>query len=198
MIELLRAVAAALPDFATAFLFFATWLRPDWLGRDWVRHLMLVMLVEFLVVHSFGFMFGAAEEFRGDALGATMAILGFGVFYLLFAAAFAAAFKSWWPVIAIGWLIGTKVWSVIVGGESEAERTRVQLAWAASTALYLFGAFFTSLLPLPKFGVTGHLRDYGMKGDATGVWVEQPYRVIAFGAMYFSGMGVTRFLLALG
>jgi hypothetical protein len=187
-----RALAAGLPDFATAFLFLATWIRPAWLGRDWVRHGVLMMLVEFLVIHAFGFLFVAGHEADAEGPGATLAVLGLGALYLLFAVAFGFAFKSWWPVFTIGWLIGSKLWSLHLASDDGTERGMAVLVWGVSTAAYFGGIFLTALLPLPRFGVRGSLHDYGMKGAARGAWVDSPHRALAFGFLYFLTVGAAR------
>jgi hypothetical protein len=192
--ELLRWLSTGMLDLATAFLFAATWYRPDWLGQHWVKSLMLVMLVEFLVVHSFGFLFVATEE--GGAKSVAM-LFGFGAFYLLFAAAFAAAFKSWWPVWMFGWLITSKLWALLTGAvDSAAQQSYVTSVWVVSVLAYLLGCFITVLVPLPRLGVDKHGHAYGIAKDASGVWVEQPHRVLAFGLLYFTCLGVARIALA--
>jgi hypothetical protein len=194
MFELLRSLSAGLFDFVTAFTFFATWIRPDWLGRDWVKSLMLVMLVEFLVVHSFGFLMVAGEEGGARSI---LALLGLGAFYLLFAGAFALAFRSWWPVLLFGWLVGSKLFALFTGAVEPAEqRAYVTAVWAISTLAYLVLVALTSLLPLPRLGVREHARAYGVDRKATGLWMEQPHRVIAFGALYFTVVGIARVLYA--
>lgn len=191
-----RAVAAGLPDFVTAFLFLATWIRPEWLGRDWVRHGVLVMLIEFLVVHAFGFLYVAGHEAGADGPGATLAVLGLGAFYLLFAAVFGYAFKSWWPVFTLGWLIASKLWSLHLAGDDATARGIAVMVWGVSTAAYFGGVLLTMLLPLPRLGVRGTLHDYGMTGGARGAWVDSPHRPLAFGVLYFSAVGCARWWFA--
>lgn len=189
-----RALASALPDFATAFLFAATWFRPQWLGLHWIKDLVLVVLVEFLVVHSFGFLFVATQQ---AGWGGLLLVLGVGAIYLAFAAALAAAFKSWWPVWMLAWLVGSKLWALLAGGsEGEAQQGYAMGMWLASTLAYLIGCLATAVLPLPRLGVRRHGREYGI--DGKGLWVEQPHRVLAFGLAYFGFVGVARLLLAMG
>lgn len=194
MFELARALSAGLLDFGTAFLFFATWLRPEWLGRHWVKSLMLVMLVEFLVIHSFGFLFAFTQE---SGTRSILGLLGIGAFYLLFAAAFGAAFRSWWPLLLFGWLIGSKLFGLLTGAVMPADQAAyVTSVWVVSTVAYLLLVAFTTLMPLPRLGVREHARNYGVDPAATGLWMEQPHRVIAFGALYFSVVGIARVMLA--
>jgi hypothetical protein len=190
VLDLLRQGSAGLFDFITAFTFLATWIRPEWLGRAWVKSLMLVMLVEFLVVHSFGFLIATTQE--GGPKSVWM-LLGLGAFYLLFAAAFAAAFRSWWPVLLFGWLIGSKLFALLTGTvEAPVQGVYVIQVWVVSTLAYIAFAILTSLLPLPRLGVREHGHAYGVNAKASGAWVDEPYRVLAFGFLYFICVGIAR------
>jgi hypothetical protein len=61
--------------------------------------------------------------------------------------------------------------------------------WAAMVVLYLVGIFLTAVVAIPRYGVTAeviaaqHFKDKGL-------WPEEPYRVMAFGALYFSGLAL--------
>lgn len=194
MIDGLRLLSAGLFDFVTAFLFLATWIRPEWLGRAWVKSLLLVMLVEFLVVHSFGFFVAMTQE--GGPRSVWM-LLGVGSIYLVFAGAFAAAFRTWWPVLLFGWLIGSKLFALVTGAvEPQAQTDYVLRLWVVSTLAYLMLALGTTLLPLPRLGVRDHGHAYGIDPGASGTWIEQPHRVLAFGFFYFACIGIARVLLA--
>ena len=69
-------VLSALPDFCLPATFLITWVRPLAFGDRMVAYLMLVMLLEFIVVHSAGFM-GSAAMGSGDRRKGA-------VFYLVF------------------------------------------------------------------------------------------------------------------
>jgi hypothetical protein len=94
-------VVVALPDFVTALLFALTWWRPSLLGRHWVRDLMLTMLLEFIVLHSFAFL---VLSVPGQAQPLSW-VVGAGAVYLFIAGVFGLAFRSAWPLLVMGWLV---------------------------------------------------------------------------------------------
>ena len=68
-------------------------------------------------------------------------------------------------------------------------------AWMLSFVFYLVGIFATALVPLPALGLT---RDFviSMHLDGTGLWIDHPETVIAFGAFYFAAQSMTKFALS--
>ena len=179
-------IAAANADTLTALAYLITWLFPFAWGKDAVRYMMLVMLVEFLVVHSGGFLGMVVFDESKARLRKTLLLLGFGAFYLLFAGAFALAFESWLPILTFAWLLAAKfamVWLRPVAKSDE--RDRQMAFWGLSVAAYLAAVFAGVMLPLPRLGLSGDIVPLlGLPGG--GLWVEQPHTVIASGTIYFS------------
>ena len=179
---------AALPDALTCLAYLWTWLQPLAFDAGMVKTLMLVMLMEFLVVHSGGFLGVTVLNDDWTKLRKSMALLGLGAVYLMFAAAFSLAFKAWWPVLTFVWLLGARfavVWLSPIPRESEAGR---QMAlWGISVAAYLAAVFAGVILPIPQLGITPEvISTLGLVGG--GLWVEKPQTVIASGAIYFAVM----------
>jgi len=57
------------------------------------------------------------------------------------------------------------------------------------TGAYVGFAFLTTVIPLPVLGITAEV--IAAQGfTESGIWIEQPYRVIAFGFLYFSALGL--------
>jgi hypothetical protein len=182
-----RAFAAA-PDAITALCYALTWAMPLAWSPGAVKTLMLVMLIEFLVVHSGGFL-GATVFADGlSKAKKSLALLGFGSFYLLFAGAFSLAFQAWWPLLTFVWLLGSRLallWLSPLPREEEARR-QMQM-WGLSVGAYLFAVFLGVLLPLPRLGVTeALLPQLGLTGS--GLWVEKPHTVLCSGLVYFGVM----------
>lgn len=161
------------------------WVAPARLPQPLLRSLMLALLIEFLVVHSAGFLGHALLEQRRSKRRRIVWLVGFGGVYLLFAAAFGMAFQSWAPVATFGWLIGSRVLTVLVDplpGERERERQRA--LWGQGAILYLFAIFITAIVPLPRLGVDEAARAR-MDLPGSGLWIDEPWRVFAFGLLYF-------------
>ena len=178
----------ALPDFVFAGVFLVTWVAPLALGDAMVKWLMLVMLMEFIVIHSAAFMGNVALSQEGRARR-TFRILGLGAFYTVFAGGFSLAFHTWWPLVSFWGQTFNRLLGVIVGQVPGAEQKAfIQRGWAASAVLYVLGVFATVLVPVPRLGITAVVVA-GQHITGSGVWVEQPQKVIAFGVLYFSLMG---------
>jgi len=179
---------AALPDALTCLAYAWTWLQPLRFDSDAVKSLMLVMLMEFLVVHSGGF-FGVVVLSNDIArIKKTLFIAGLGCFYLLFAGAFSLAFHAWWPILTFAWLLASRFCVVWLSPRPrEAEVGRQMSLWALSVAAYLAGVFLGVMLPIPQLGITDQVMpSLGLVGG--GLWVEKPWTVIASGTFYFAVM----------
>jgi hypothetical protein len=146
------------------------------------------MLLEFLTVHSGGFIGSALTDpakSRGDK---TRAVLVFGAMYLLFAGGFSFAFDAWWPAAVFAWLLLAKfaqIWLAPVAGGIESERQNFFIGF--SVVCYIVGVFATVMLPLPTLGVDEAARAAAAI-PGSGLWVEEPHRVLAFGALCFGAM----------
>jgi hypothetical protein len=116
-------------------------------------------------------------------------MLGFSAFYMIFVLAFSFGFGEWWPVIAFTGLMANRLLSVLVGEIPEGEAMkRTRGMWGVNVICYLVGVFATTLLPVPEFGVTpAVISSAGLTGE--GIWIDEPYRVLAFGFLYFSAVG---------
>ncbi len=54
---------------------------------------------------------------------------------------------------------------------------------------YVFGVFATIVLPVPRLGITPEVVA-GQGFTSSGAWIEEPQRVIAFGVLYFTILGL--------
>ena len=176
---------AATPDVLTCLAFLATWIAPATLGPAAVKTLVLVVLMEFFVIHSTGFMLATAFNDQLPRLKRSLAVLGFAAFYAVFVVFISVAFEAWWPLLALAWLVAAKlslVWFAPLDRGSEQQRQMSLLA--VSTAAYLFAVILTAALPMPRLGITGVGSDYGLSGG--GSWSEKPHTAIAAGFVYFA------------
>ena len=194
---ILRGLGAAAPDLALAAVFLWCWIQPLAWRRTLVADLMLVMLVEFLVVHSGPFL---GVLVMGEESGTRRAtrlkmLLGLGAVYLLFAGGMSAAFENWGPVLLFAWLIGAKLIAILLGRSPErSEQGRQMAFWGLSVVFYLGAVFATLFLPVPHFGITRSGAYYGIPGS--GEWVSHPQIPIAAGLLYFSALGASKVLAA--
>lgn len=178
-------VLGMLPDLLTATACMVVWISPLTLGQGAVKTVVLMMLMEFLIVHGTGFFTGIAFMEKTSARKRLQAMAGLTCFYALFVAAFAISFKAWWPVWVFTWLVVSKaLWICINPRDRATEMDRQMKAWAFSTAAYLAAVFVTLMLPIPKFGITSSLRpQLGLSGS--GEWIDHPHIAVAAMAFYY-------------
>lgn len=187
-----RRMAGALPDALTAGYFLMLWLQPDIFGDGHVETGLLIMLVEFLTVHAGGMLGGVALDPDTARRKRLQFIAAVGLFYLAFAAMLMLAFGQWWPLLVIGWLLLAKFLRVLPGRAMTKEEATWQMQlWALSVVLYLGGVVLTLLLPLPRLGLSPDVvATLGIAGS--GVWVESPHRLMAFGVLYFGALAAAK------
>ncbi len=184
---------SALPDTLSASFFLTVWIAPQYFGDSSVRSGMLIMLVEFILVHASGFV--GAQTLRPDSTRKNKLrfVAGFGAFYLLFISAWALAFGEWWPFLAFGWLLVGKFKTAFdTRLPSDTRKVHMQSDWAIGAMAYLGGVFATILLPVPRLGITSDIIDQ-LQLPGSGLWIDEPHRVIAFGLIYFTVLAWVKF-----
>lgn len=191
----LARLAGALPDALTAGFFVVLWVAPHWLWPQALRTGLLMMLVEFILVHAAGMLGGIVLARQAGPGQRWKPVLGFGALYFVFIAAWAWQFQAWWPLLALAWLLAGK-FALVLQPMPDADR-RHQLAsdWAIGVMAYLAGVFLTTFLPVPRLGLTRAVVSAADLPGDSGLWVTHPQSVVAFGAFYF---GVLALVKALG
>ena len=182
-------VANVAPDIVVALGFLTAWVNPTREGIGSVRHWLLVILLEFIVIHSAAFMGTVGMSDKPRAVRAGL-IVGLGLFYSLFAGGFAFAFHTLWPFLAFWLLTVNRLVTYVAAGQSGAERrTAMAKSWGLSVVLYVGGCFLTIFAPVPRLGLTPAVVA-ALHLPGSGQWIAEPYRAMAFGFLYFSGQAV--------
>jgi hypothetical protein len=187
-ILLLKGLISAGPDFILAGSFFLVWLFPFHFGENSVKYFMVLMLLEFVVIHSTAFLtkISLAKTSLLKKLGS---FFGMVLFYSLFAGGFSWWLGSVYPLISFWFLTVMKYPSLFFAKATEKVENAMINSWAVMTMAYLGGVFATLVLPIPRFGITNAVvKQLNLSG--TGIWIEQPHRVIAFGLIYFAILGL--------
>lgn len=188
---------AALPDGITAAGFAFVWLFPFALDDLSVKTALLVMLLEFFLIHATGFFTAIGGSPKVPRAWRMLAMAGLTLFYLAMVGAFAMSFGEWWPLLAFLWLaVGKAAWAWGTRpGAGDDALLMPMMAWAGSVVAYLFGAFFTLLVPVPRLGMSEEVQPrFGLDGG--GLWIEEPHRVVAFGLVYFGLLCAAKLLMA--
>jgi len=189
MPALVRGIAAALPDLALAAFFLAVWLDPFQFGEGMVGTLLLVMLLEFIIVHASGFM-GVVIYGRSSRLRKILLVGGLGLFESIFVAGFCLSFGAWWPMASFWGLTLNRMLAVLLHpADGAGSGLFLGSQWAMSVVFYLGGTFLTLMAPVPALGLTPEVYP-GLGLTGGGIWIEEPHRVLAFGVVYFVAQGL--------
>ena len=175
-------ILSALPDLGMAALAVSVWVDPTRFGPETVSYVVLVILLEFIVVHSAGFMGQASlEPEKFKKIGGT---LGLGLFYTLFVGAMSLAFRKWWPLVFFWGLTLNRLLRSLLAPEGTVSEGAVALEWGSGVVFYLFSCLAGVLLPLPVLGLKcGGEGCYGLTGG--GVWIDSPQSALFTCAVYF-------------
>ncbi len=184
-------LAAALPDLLTAALILWVWIDPTSWREQLVASFMLVMLLEFILIHSAPFLGSLVFAHGQPRLKRITAVGGMGLMYSIFVAGWAYAFEALWAILAFAWLLGAKLVAILIDRQiDDMAKERQQGLWALSVGWYLIAVIGTIIVPLPELGVTKHGSAYGIPGS--GEWVSHPHTVIAAGFAYFSLLAISK------
>jgi hypothetical protein len=182
--------ASAVPDFGLSALFLLTWIAPGSAAAGGPRNLILIVLLEFIIIHSSAFM-GIAAFKPGSRRTRAGALIGLGAFYSLFVGSFALVFKTPWPLVSFWGLTLNRLLGVVLGqAPKDSEASLLRKGWAATSLFYLGAVFLTTLAPIPRLGFSQEAVAR-MHLPGTGLWVEQPWRVMALGFLYYAAVGVS-------
>jgi len=192
--QVLMALSFAAPCFAMGTQLLKVWRDPMAVenGR-WVNLGIGVFVFEFILLHA-GIMLGAATM---DASSGVMAVGGavlLAFFYLLFAAAFAFAFKSRMLFMSFLWMVIGRFVAVMIG-TSLADRQLFMAHSLVAMGIYFPMVFASVFLPWPRLGITKAIAAQTRDPKASGLWVEQPHRAIGPATVYFFMLGAVEVLV---
>lgn len=186
----------ALPEFALAALFLLTWFQPTLLHPHMVTALVLLILMEFVILHSsiiLGVLLGSAKDPLIRKAGITV-----GAIYVAFAVVVALASRQFWIIPAFALLTMNRLAPLLNEEALESgPLTRLLLPWLGATLIYMGLSMAVHGLPMPQFGIT----DTTAVADAvggTGTFFEAPQAAIAMGFFYYLFSGALDFALSHG
>jgi hypothetical protein len=185
-----RQAAASLPDFSLAGWFVLGWAAPQVTGEYAAGLLSGIVVLEFIIIHAsvglVAFPQQMAREVRAQHWWNTPRAILFWLLllYSLFAAGISAAFKTGWLFVSFWFLIANKFLDDWLSPAAEAEerRRRHMARWGTSAGLYLFLAFGSIFIPVPRLGAFSVT-------DGDGLWEQNPEQAVALGALYYAVLG---------
>ena len=170
-----------------AMLVTAWWWPMDLDHGSWVKYGVGVLVLEFILIHSGGFLNAFLAQKAGTERNRKL--LGLTAFYALFGGAIALAFQSWWILLSFI-LVMTGRLSPVFFGQSDMDRAISQRRVVAGAMLFLGLTFATLFLPVPRGGMNETLLNEVWPTRKSGVWERQPERALAMGAAYFLILGL--------
>ncbi|MFB3895813.1 MAG: hypothetical protein ACE14V_05870 [bacterium] len=191
----IKSLAAAGPDFMLAGSFLMVWFFPYALGEDTIKYFIVLMTLEFIVIHSTLFL--TVLSITVTPLSKKLVYFGAVVlFYSLFAGALSLMFGSIWPLISFWTLTLIKYPGLIFLKSFSREFFWSIISWLVMTLTYFGGVFVTMILPIPQFGLTDAvIKQLNLPGG--GAWIEETYRLVAFGVIYFTTLGLYELFISL-
>ena len=193
---LVRRIFASIPEFAIAGFFATAWLAPSAFGTNVFARCAQIMLMEFIIIHSSAFL-GIAMTSPSRRIMRVLSVVGLGLLYSLFVGAFALEFQNVWLLVSFWILLLNRTLSIILGPTpNEGDLDFIMVGWATAFVCYLRYIFLTSLANIPRLGITA-AAVATQPIPTGGIWADAPWRVTAFGTLYYSTMGIAD-LLGLG
>jgi hypothetical protein len=181
---------SALPDFLLAGYFGAVWVAPEAFSNHTLSRLELIMLMEFIIIHSSAFL-GAAMTMPKRRIVRVLSVIGLGLFYTAFVGAFAMAFDTMAPLVSFWILLSNRMLSIVFGpAPKEDDYDFIVVGWAAAVVCYLGYTMLTSFAPIPRLGITASVQA-AQPVSGGGLWAEEPWRVVALGTFYYASIAVT-------
>lgn len=189
-------MVSALPEAVSAGVFVYAWHHP----LDWdpllVQTLMIVLLVEFFLIHATGFLGFLALDKQGAPLQRYGILGGMVLLYFLIIWFISAMFDVWWPFIAFAWLLVGKA-QLFFMPDSDRSSALMHLGfyWSACVVSFLGALFIALIANLPEYGLTPDVAaelGFGVNGGDD--MVSTPHKVIGAGAIYFSAMAFFKLL----
>ncbi len=156
-------------------------------GGSWVRMAVGLMLLEFIVLHSGGFM-GALAVGDVPRPRKLLGFLGLVAMYGLFAWTFALTMHSWAILKIYGLLMAGRFFTVVAAGK--AGKATLLVRSGVGVTAYLGSVFLTLFVPLPQGGITSDVLAQVYPDRGGGAWERHPEIAIAAGVLYFTVMGV--------
>lgn len=186
----LAGTISAAPDFAFGFACLAAWVAPEAVGVRWVGYLVVLLGLEFIVIHSAGFMqwVWIADWSRAYRV---LYLIGLGLFYSAFAGILAYAARSWWPLASFWMLMLNRVLGTLLGQAPRGQELDLILhGWGGSLALYALAVVGAALLPVPAGGLTPDVVA-ALDFPGRNTWAPQTQSVLAAGYVYFTAVGIS-------
>lgn len=181
------ALSAGLPCLYLSSVLVRVWMDPlAWDEGRWVPYGIGLLMVEFLVIHSGGFIGGLTAMKGGKrwfvlvALVLLYAVMGVGMSLIVESSGLLYVFGLV--------LVGRVIDFATLGPKG----VRVMLGRSLlSIPLYMAVTLLTVALPVPRLGITAGVAHAVMPQGQGGIWLEEPQRAICAATLYYAALGLS-------
>lgn len=177
-------------DITIAGMFLLGWILPRHLSAETFWGLQTLFILEFFTIHSAGVMSPMVLG-PGRRVTRILGIIVLSSVFTIFVGVFSYATGTIWPLVGFWGLTGRRIVSVVIGAyRTETDRRIVLEDWTVSAGCYVICVVLTLFIPLPRLGMSREVIERITKPGSGGIWVEQPYRLLCAGFLYFAALGV--------
>lgn len=162
---------------------------------QWVKLGVGIMVLEFILLHSGGFLLAGTADLNWRDKKTWKAVLGMIALYGLFVFGISMAFKTWmFAGVFILVMLGRLSSHFF---QPEQSKYAIQYHLGLSIMLYLGAVFASVFIKVPRGGIT-----YGILNDVypdrgSGHWETHPQQALFAGVLYFGVLGLLELRLAL-
>ena len=189
--RLLAGLARGLPDAVMAGFLAILWVKPQWLWPTALKTGLLVVMVEAFLMHATALIGGLLLSARKNQ-GPTWEIVTVGTLaYLGFIGTIAWDFREWWPLLAVAWLLASKLRLLARPVTDVPTKEHMQTVWQLGAMTYMAALFLALMLPVPRLGL---VRPVVAAAEIPGsfAWITKPHAAIALGVIYFSVLALAK------
>ena len=179
-------------DFIIAATFLIVWISPTIFGDNTISSLSALLLIELVSIHSALFMMSLIYS-RHPFVIRICGLLPIVIFYVFMAYMISYSFNSYWAFLGF---CGLMVRRIVIFTLDKTQKKNIEFKPAFIRGFiqvaFLFIAISITLdTPLPELGVIPeYVQQIKEPGDPGGLWVDEPYRVLCSGLIYFLGLGL--------
>ena len=176
---------------ALSFTLLVVWIEPSSIeDGTWVRAGAMLIMLEFLLLHSGAFMAAGPLAFRARWQRVVW-FLGFGLFYGAVMVGFAKWSRSDYIVWVLIGVVGSRLFTLVLTEDKRG--TTLMLHRSAVGTVILLATAILCFIPFPELGLTESVRSAAFGSHADDALSEYPQRFFAWGIAYFLLMGIAEF-----
>ena len=179
-------LASAAPNLFLCLLFLIAAATPSLFGLGLITYLLILLQVEFFVIHSAANL-GVILESRLGSIFKLLLVLFFSGLYLGLIWLAVSKYGVTWPLWAFTGLTITRLAGLYIGSESEGREAVIKRGWTVACITYIGLLVYA----MPFFTDSGSRAIPNPELAGKAPWSDQANLAIVFGFLYFAITGVS-------